>query len=640
MAARYWVGGAGTWSAANTANWSTTSGGAGGASVPTSADTPQFDANSGTGVVTFTNGGVTVGATTINRAGIELSLGAAFATSGALTLTAGILTTNNFNVTAGALSSSNSNTRTISLGSSTVTLTAGPTVVDFGNDTALTFNSGTSNIVVSIGGAAILGGAIVGSTTFYNVSFASTTAGGGVSRACIFNNLSFAGRTTAGVSVASFAANQTINGTLTFSAGTNSTMRTFVRSDILGTQRTLTCAAVAAPTDIDFRDIVIAGAAAPISGTRLGDCKGNSGITFPAGKTVYWRGNLSSNWGASAIWTNSPGGIADNAWFPLAQDTAVFTSTYPTSGNTITINADYNLGNVDMSARTTATMTLAGGTTQPSVYGNWVNGTGITLSGSGVFFFSGQGTQTITSAGRSFSQSFSISGASTNVVMQDALTMSGTNAGFTLNSGTFDANGYNFTMSGSGSTVQASSGTAARTLALGSGTWTVAGSSAATWNTSSSGATITGSGTISLTGFSFKTFTGGGKTYPTLNQGGSGTLTITGNNTFTNITNTYASSGATTIFFQSGSTTTLSNFTASGQSGRVLTISRSSTTNATFSKASGTVSVSFCTITGITATGGATWEAFTSNGNTNGGGSIGWLFTAALATGNMLMMFS
>lgn len=53
MANRYWVGGNGTWNATNTANWSSTSGGAGGASVPTAADTAYFDANSGAAVVTL-----------------------------------------------------------------------------------------------------------------------------------------------------------------------------------------------------------------------------------------------------------------------------------------------------------------------------------------------------------------------------------------------------------------------------------------------------------------------------------------------------------------------------------------------------------------------------------------------------------
>ena len=53
MAARHWVGGSGTWDAVNTANWSATSGGAGGASVPVAADTVFFSANSGAGTVTL-----------------------------------------------------------------------------------------------------------------------------------------------------------------------------------------------------------------------------------------------------------------------------------------------------------------------------------------------------------------------------------------------------------------------------------------------------------------------------------------------------------------------------------------------------------------------------------------------------------
>lgn len=51
MATRYWVGGTGDWDSSSTANWSTTSGGAGGASAPTIADTAIFNASSGTGTV-------------------------------------------------------------------------------------------------------------------------------------------------------------------------------------------------------------------------------------------------------------------------------------------------------------------------------------------------------------------------------------------------------------------------------------------------------------------------------------------------------------------------------------------------------------------------------------------------------------
>ena len=52
MAARFWVtGGTGNWN--STTNWSTSSGGASGASVPGSADTAAFDASSGSGTVTL-----------------------------------------------------------------------------------------------------------------------------------------------------------------------------------------------------------------------------------------------------------------------------------------------------------------------------------------------------------------------------------------------------------------------------------------------------------------------------------------------------------------------------------------------------------------------------------------------------------
>lgn len=47
MANRFWVGGSGTWDTTSAANWATTTGGASGASAPTSADVAIFDASSG-----------------------------------------------------------------------------------------------------------------------------------------------------------------------------------------------------------------------------------------------------------------------------------------------------------------------------------------------------------------------------------------------------------------------------------------------------------------------------------------------------------------------------------------------------------------------------------------------------------------
>jgi len=174
-------------------------------------------------------------------------------------------------------------------------------------------------------------------------------------------------------------------------------MRNFVQSSTIGTTRTLTCAAFAG-TDADFRDITIAGAAAPASGTRLGDAKGNSGITFGAGATKYWNLNAGGNWGGAIGWATSSGGSPAINNFPLAQDTCLFEATGLTSGNTVTINAAYNIGTINMSARTSNTMTLAIGSTLPFIYGNLINGTGVLFSGAGPITFAGRTSQTITSA--------------------------------------------------------------------------------------------------------------------------------------------------------------------------------------------------------------------------------------------------
>ena len=54
MADRYWVGGTDSWNATAGTKWATTSGGAGGASVPNSNDNVFFDAASGAVTVTKT----------------------------------------------------------------------------------------------------------------------------------------------------------------------------------------------------------------------------------------------------------------------------------------------------------------------------------------------------------------------------------------------------------------------------------------------------------------------------------------------------------------------------------------------------------------------------------------------------------
>lgn len=140
MASYFWVGGSGTWNGANTANWSATSGGAGGAGPPLAADTVTFDANSGTGTCT-TAAGSTCTAATLNSSTLALTLGAAHTMSGTFTHTAGTLSLGTNKLTCQYFFSSSSNVRTIDFGTGDITLT--------GNGTAIWSTSTSTNLTIS-----------------------------------------------------------------------------------------------------------------------------------------------------------------------------------------------------------------------------------------------------------------------------------------------------------------------------------------------------------------------------------------------------------------------------------------------------------------------------------------------------------
>jgi hypothetical protein len=677
----YWVGGTGNWS--DTARWSTSSGGGSGAAVPTSLDNVIFDSASNataytatvnatsrcnqltiagptsgnvtlagsstlichgnitlpatgltrtytgdivlsgsvTGDTLTTNGVTLASAIEVNGVGCEWTLGSALNNgSSNVTVTNGNLLLSTYNLTASGLVSNSTNSRTINFGSSTVALSG---AFSFGTSAtaraSLTFTAGTSQTNLSSSSFTFDGN----NQTFYNLSLTATSAGTiTLNGANSFNNLSVTGITAAGLKVISLSANQTVTGTLTLSAGTNATMRHFVQSDTIGTTRTLTCAAFSA-TDVDFRDITIAGAAAPASGTRLGDCKGNSGITFPAAKTVYWNLAGSNNWSATG-WAASSGASPAVNNFPLAQDTAVFEATSPGTGTTTTIDRAYNIGTIDMSARTANTMTLATGVTSPNIYGNWINGTGTTLSGTLTVTFAGRGSQTITSAGKSFSHQVVVNTPGGSVTLQDAFTSTNSTAScFGVAAGTFDANGFNVTLPGqcnfSGSP----------TINFGSGTWTSSVASVA-MNVSST-TTILGTGTISFTSASAKSLAASGVfTNITLNQGGAGALTISGSNTFKDITNTYKGTGAATIIIGTN-TQRVSQWTGAGEAGRLLTVQGTSASSpGTLILTSGSANVDYLTITGVRAYSLTdTWYAGTNSVNN---GSLGWIFAASGGT--------
>jgi len=266
------------------------------------------------------------------------------------------------------------------------------------------------------------------------------------------------------------------------------------------------------------------------------------------------------------------------------------------------------------------------------VYGDFVaSATMTTNSGTSRIDFSSTSStpRNITTSGITFNFELRFDGVGGNWVLQDNLIISSTKI-LRTNNGTFDANGKNVTLGGY------FSGAGTKTLNLGSGTWTVTGDNATlttVWNAQFgvSGLTIIpGTATISMTSATAKTFAGAAKTWPILNQGGAGALTIQQANTFANITNTVQPA---TITFPASTITTVGAFTVSGTSGNLITLNSSTSgTQATLSDASGVNSVSFCDIKDINATGGAIWNSLTSAGNIDGGNNLNWNFSVTPQT--------
>jgi hypothetical protein len=205
--------------------------------------------------------------------------------------------------------------------------------------------------------------------------------------------------------------------------------------------------------------------------------------------------------------------------------------------------------------------------------------------------------------------------AGINIQLLEPLLLAGA---LTLTQGTLTMGTFNVT---SGSF--ASTGTATRAmLGNGNNTYTVSGAGATAFsNASATGLTMTGF-TISMTNAAAKTFAGGGGSFPTLNQGGAGALTITGTNSFYNITNTTQPAS---ILFTAATTTTFRYFSLSGNAGNLVTINSVTAANHTLSMSGGVANTQYMSVTRSQATGGAGWIAATS---TNGGTNAGWVFAA------------
>ena len=599
MADRYWVGGTGTWNSSNTANWSATSGGAGGASTPGSGDNVFFDANSGTGTITLgtfvsindfdctgfigtfagsssltvygtifklvsgmtytmtgtvsfynSTAGATVAVTSAGKTIQSILIGRSstpasttFALQDNLTLTGflfvdyGTFSTNNYNVTAAAISSSNTNVRSINLGSSTVTLT-GTTPWSTSTTTNLTFNAGTSTINVTN----VTTPTFTGNLTFYNVNF----TGGGIGQVLLygtntFNNLSFTADTT-GTRTIVLGTNQTINGSLTTS-GTTSTQRVQFRSDVAGTQRTLSVATIGTLTNTNWQDIALTGAASPWSAPiGVYDLGNNSGITFDT-TTLYWVGGT-GNWTDGTRWSTSSGGSAANV-VPGPTNNVIFNSASNATAYTVTMANGY-CKDITATAPASGKLTLTPGG-QVYIYGSVDLSAGSAainnISGGTFNFLATTTGKTLNFATLGPASACTFNGVGGEWTLQSSLLIGG-GGSLVLNAGSLNTNGYAVSFLQFSATASTTA-----SLSLGSSAVTV---SSTVWNASGSGFTLNaGTSTITFSNYTGAlTFNGGGKTYYnvvfTLGDltytSALAVKTLTGTNTFNNLT----FSGATT----------------------------------------------------------------------------------------------
>lgn len=670
MASRYWVGGTAAWDGTAGTKWATTSGGAGGAAEPTSADDVFFDAASGaitctlssnasmkslnctgftgtitgtgypniygsmtlsagmtwtqTGFLTFkgtgtvTTNGKTLQYLLMDTAGVTVTLGSALTVGDFIQLDAGTFTTANYSVTATSRGfSARATGVTLNLGSSTITVSSWA-------DGGATVNAGTSTINLPANGSF----SSTGTKNYDTIAFTSTSPSGSRSISAsggVLYVVTLSFGTLSGTGIATISVSGSLTITSMTCTGSAPTSRYFLTGPA-----TLTFNSTWSPSDVDFTRITKTSTA--LTGTRLGDCGGNSNITFPAAKNVYWNLAGSQNWSATG-WATTSGGSPAAANFPLPQDTAIINQS--SAGSTITFDASWNVGNFNASARTSS-FTFANATTI-NVYGtSWTFGSGITTSGAGTLYFASSSTATLTS--NSAAITWGVTCAGGGLTFADNASLTNATTSLTLVLGTLNLNGKTVTCSGVFDADQGST----RNLTFNGGTLSLSGSGATFLSASTSFTTTAGTGTgkITFTSASAKTFAGSGVTYNcTIDQGGAGALTITGANTMTTLSNTYSATGATTITLAANQTVT--NFTAAGAAGKVLTLNSSvNGTARTLTKTSGTVNVDYMSIRDSTATGGATWYA--GSNSTNVSNNSGWIFSAAPTAGgggNFLTFF-
>lgn len=529
---------------------------------------------------TIDTGGKTFGVFAIGATGSSYKLISSLTTTQALSVTAGTVDFNGQTINCLSFSSSNGNTRTITLGSASITCTTGSTSLNFANSTGLTISSNTATFTLT-------GAAAGANVNNINMNGASITfSGSGV--AFITNPGTWATVTRTGTAVKTdgFAINTNNLTCSTLIVSGNSTVnRIFMVTDTPGVTRTVSVSTTITLSNVDFMDITAAGAGTGwATGTSIGDCLGNSGITFTVnagtsnggnGVNRYWVGN-SGTGDVTSVWSTSSGG-SSGASVPLPQDDIYFdVNSFNATSQRAQLNMPQLCRNFDTTGTNRASTTIGTGSgTNIGIFGNLkYAGTAVDdNNATGQVTYYGRGSQTITGNGstRNGAQLF-IAPGGTYTLQDDFNIQAGSNKNLTVSYGTFDANNKN---------VSAPTYFFNATLTLvkmGSGTWTITRIAGATvWNYAAAASTLQAqTSTIKWDGnqSGAHTFAGGGASYATVqnNQGNYAlNVIITGANYFDTLTVGSMKS----ITFPNGVLNTVKNWNGTGVSNGYLYLSGS-----------------------------------------------------------------
>lgn len=579
MAARYWVGGTGNWDASDTTHWSATSNGAGGASVPGASDDVTLDASSGGGTVTVT--------ATVLVNGLKLN-----------TYT-GIFDTNDstITVTNAIETPTQASGGSLYFGNSTVTF--GYIIVYY----ATAFHAETSTAIHTCLGSVVSSD---GTAIFYNFTSNMIASGNNVfSGSLSFTNLIINGyaRKTCQLSL---SGNITVSGILTISNGVTPTNRVLICSSAPGTARTITVTgAEIVLTYVDFADITMTDSGVS-EVSSCGDCGGNTGQVFDDiaeldTAETHWINVNGGNWSDAANWS---------VRVPLPQDNVYMDCAFGTSK---TVTADMpRLGrNIDWTGATWTTALTFNSSVDSTFYGSLIYISGLLSTGNFSIAAAGRSSYDINTYTTSLGQFLRFTGSVGGVyTLQSDFTSTNANP-IVLEDGTFNLNGHNITSVGG---FSSGANNRARTLNLGSGTWTISTDAASSpWNTTASCTVVCGTSTIKITGGGTlaKNFVGGGKTYYKLwFDRGVNTYanSVYGSNTFYELKDT--GTEAHNIVFENNKTNTFTVFSVSGSAGKLITLKNSSsTTHSTLAKAGGgTISgVNYVALVELTGSPALTW---------------------------------